>query len=100
MLEQQEGLDSDEVRNDDGDQTVDPPENWIEPKDDESLDDRLSDEDPDVTPRNAPTGVDEGSTLHGSESEPGPLTRDERARTHGQIGGTPEDGESFYDVVE
>ena len=42
MLSQQESLDSDEVRNDDGDQTVDPPEKCIEPKESGSLDERLS----------------------------------------------------------
>jgi hypothetical protein len=100
MLDQQESLDSDEVRNDDGDQTVDPPEKWIEPKDRESLDDRLSEEDPDVTPDDIPADTDRSSTVRGSESEPDPLTLNEQARTKGQIDGTPEDGESFYDVVE
>ena len=42
-----EELDSDEVRNDDGDEVVDPPEEWIEAKDNETLDERLAEEVPD-----------------------------------------------------
>ena len=30
MLEQAESLDSDEIRNNDGDQVVDPPDEWID----------------------------------------------------------------------
>ncbi|ART73907.1 hypothetical protein BTO20_26330 [Mycobacterium dioxanotrophicus] len=100
MLDQQESLDSDEVRNDDGDQTVDPPEQWIEPKENESLDDRLSEEAPEVSPDDVGTDPDAETPLRGSESEPDALTRNEQARTKGQIDGTPEDGDSFYDVVE
>ena len=100
MLDQSESLDSDEVRNDDGDQTVDPPEHWIDPNDDQSLDERLSAEDPDVTPDDVPTDPDNDSTVRGSESEPDVLTRNEQARTKGQIDGTPEDGDSFYDIIE
>ena len=100
MLEQSESLDSDEVRNDDGDATADPPEKWIEPKDNESLDERLSAEDPEVTPDDVPADLESDATVRGSESEPDALTRNEQARTKGQIGGTPEDGDSFYDIVE
>ena len=50
-LRPSEALDSDEVRNNDGDDVVDPPERWIEPKEDETLDERLSDEVPDVRRR-------------------------------------------------
>ncbi|MHA0289543.1 hypothetical protein ACXYX3_24260 [Mycobacterium sp. C3-094] len=77
-----ESLDSDEVRNDDGDIVVDPPDQWIEAEEDESLDERLAAEEPDVL---APTG----------EAE----VRTDR-RDHGQIDGTPEDGDSFYTVVD
>jgi hypothetical protein len=42
MLDQSESLDSDEVRNDDGDEVVDPPEHWIEAEDHESLDEKLA----------------------------------------------------------
>ena len=59
-LSPSEGLDSDEVRNDDGDEVVDPPEGWSgadrfgttqrEEQEGESLDQRLAEEDPDVAP--------------------------------------------------
>jgi hypothetical protein len=49
-----EALDSDEVDNDDGDEPVDPPEDWAaadqiaEEPDGESLDEKLAAEEPDV----------------------------------------------------
>ncbi|KOS54308.1 MULTISPECIES: hypothetical protein [Rhodococcus] len=59
-LSPSEGLDSDEVRNDDGDEAVDPPEGWSgadrfgttqrEEQEGESLDQRLAEEEPDVAP--------------------------------------------------
>lgn len=84
-LSPSESLDSDEVRNDDGDIVVDPPEKWIDAEEDESLDERLAAEVPDV----GEPGYDEG------ESRERPARR-----TQGQIDGTPEDGSSFYDVVD
>jgi hypothetical protein len=99
MLEQAESLDSDEVRNDDGDETADPPEQWIEPKENESLDERLTEETPDITPDDVAGGPAD-SMMRGSESDPDPRARQEQARTKGQIDGTPEDGDSFYDIVE
>ncbi len=80
-LSPSESLDSDEVRNNDGDTVADPPEQWIEVKEEESLDERLAEEVPDVL-----TGADE-------QARPA-------RRTSGQIDGTPEDGESFYDIVD
>ncbi|HEX5142490.1 MAG TPA: hypothetical protein VFW21_01330 [Mycobacterium sp.] len=80
-LSPSESLDSDEVRNDDGDIVVDPPERWIDAEEDESLDERLAAEEPDVLP---PGGGDERPSR----------------RHYGQIDGTPEDGDSFYDVVD
>ena len=71
-LRPMEALDSDEVRNDDGDTVVDPPDQWSEAErsdDDRTLDDRLAEEVPD---------------------QPGA----------GQIDGTPEDGDSLFPVVE
>jgi hypothetical protein len=50
MLEQAESLDSDEVRNDDGDEVVDPLDEWIDAEDNESLDDKLAAEVPDGPP--------------------------------------------------
>lgn len=87
-----EALDSDDVRNDDGDTVVDPPDHWSEAdkfgvtaremREGESLDQRLSEEEPDVLDDVLPPE--------------GPQGRAHR----GQISGTPEDGESLYDVVE
>lgn len=80
-LSPSESLDSDEVRNNDGDIVVDPPEQWIEAKEEETLDERLADEVPDV--------------LTGGDEQERPARR-----TRGQIDGTPEDGESFYEIVD
>ncbi|BBX67891.1 hypothetical protein [Mycolicibacterium psychrotolerans] len=77
-----ESLDSDEVRNDDGDSVVDPPDEWIDAEEDETLDEKLAAEVPDVLPPGAP-----------EEARPD-------RRTFGQIDGTPEDGESFYTVLD
>lgn len=79
-LEPDEQLDSDLIRNDDGDEVVDPPEQWIEAKDDESLDERLSEP------------ISDDDLDH--------LDPEQRGRDRGQIDGTPEDGDSFFDVVE
>lgn len=91
-LNASEGTDSDELRNDDGDIVVDPPEGWSEAdkfgmtareeREGESLDARLAAEEPDVPDDIEP--VDEGP----------------RRAHRGQIDGTPEDGESLYDVVD
>jgi hypothetical protein len=84
-LSPSESTDSDEVRNDDGDIVADPPEQWIDVKEDETLDERLADEVPDV-----------------SSDEPEETDEPERParRTRGQIDGAPEDGGSFYDIVD
>jgi hypothetical protein len=107
-LDTTESLDSDEVRNDDGDEVADPPERWIEAKDEESLDERLGDEVPDVTAEGE--GDDGPSEAHDSDECGGlELTSDDdldrldpsvHGRERGQIDGTPEDGDSFYDIVE
>jgi hypothetical protein len=77
-----ESLDSDEVRNDDGDTVVDPPERWIEIKEGHTLDEKLAAEEPDVL-------------------VPGGPAPERPARRHyGQIDGTPEDGDSFYEIVD
>ncbi len=90
-LNPSESTDSDEVRNDDGDIVVDPPEQWSEAdkfgmtareeEEGQSLDAKLAAEEPDVL---AEAGSDE---------------RPSRAH-RGQIDGTPEDGGSLYDVVD
>jgi hypothetical protein len=95
-LNASEGTDSDELRNDDGDIVVDPPEDWSEAnrfgmtareeREGESLDDRLAAEQPDVP--------DAAARSSGPDGRPPP-------RAHrGQIDGTPEDGDSLYDVVD
>lgn len=91
-LDPSESTDSDEVRNDDGDIVVDPPESWSEAdrfgmtareqREGESLDQRLAEEEPDVIPDVEPPDATTG-------------------RAHrGQIDGTPEDGSSLFQVVD
>lgn len=89
MLEQSESLDSDEVRNDDGDEVVDPPERWISADENESLDEKLAAEISDQA------GQDRPSTQADDLDDIDP---DAHGRTRGQIDGAPEDGESFYNV--
>ena len=101
-LTPEEALDSDEVRNDDGDEVVDPPERWIDAGEDETLDERLAEEEPDVTPDDVdPRDADDPSeTETMPEDELDELNPRQHGRDRGQIDGTPEDGDSFYDVVE
>ena len=108
MLEQAESLDSDEVRNDDGDQVVDPPDRWIDSTDNTSLDDKLAAEVPDAVDAGAeetvPTEAHDsdqgGGLLVVSDSDLDDVDRASGGRDSGQIDGTPEDGESFFDVVK
>lgn len=100
-LSQSEALDSDEIRNDDGDEVVDPPERWIEAREDETLAERLDEEEPDVSPRDVdPRDADdsEGDTTEESNDELDRIDPQHHGRDFGQIDGTPEDGESFFDV--
>lgn len=118
MLDQAESLDSDEVRNDDGDEVVDPPDRWIRAEEDESLDERLAAEVPDAGATADESDVGEA----GDESDVGEAAGDSddsdedgalvtlgddeldridpanHGREHGQIDGAPEDGDSFYNV--
>jgi hypothetical protein len=102
-LEPSEATDSDEIRNDDGDEVVDPPQEWIEAEEDESLDERLADEVPDVSPDDidlrdadkSPSAVELMSDDNLDHIDP-----EDHGRVRGQIDGTPEDGDSFFDVVE
>ncbi len=91
-LSPSESTDSDELRNDDGDIVVDPPEAWSEAdrfgmtareeREGESLDQRLAEEEPDVIPDVEPPDANPG-------------------RAHrGQIDGTPEDGPSLFQIVD
>jgi hypothetical protein len=93
-LNPSEGTDSDELRNDDGDVVVDPPEGYSEAnrfgmtareqREGESLDARLAEEEPDVSD-GATDAVDD---------------RDPRRAHRGQVDGTPEDGDPLYEVVD
>ena len=89
-LNPSESTDSDEVRNDDGDIVVDPPDDWSEAdkfgmtareaEEGESLDNKVAAEEPDVLPDAGPAA-------------------ERPARVHrGQIDGTPEDGDSLFNV--
>lgn len=112
MLDQAESLDSDEVRNDDGDEVVDPPDRWIRAEEDESLDERLAAEvpDADATADESDVGEAAGDSDDSDDSDEDgalvTLSDDEldriepanHGREHGQIDGAPEDGDSFYNV--
>ena len=109
-LSKSEGLDSDEIRNDDGDTVADPPERWIPAKDDETLDERLAEEVPDVSENDDDDDADESSEAHDSDAGGGlelvsddeldRLDTQRHGREEGQIDGSPEDGSSFFDIVE
>jgi hypothetical protein len=88
MLDPSESLDSDEVRNDDGDEVVDPPDAWIEAEEHESLDEKLAAE---ISDEARDQVVSEDNDL--DRIDPSVY-----GRTSGQIDGTPEDGDSFYNV--
>lgn len=77
-----ESLDSDIVRNDDGDIVVDPPERWIDADEGRTLEQKLAAEVPDMI-----------SDVGGQPPRP---TR----RHRGQIDGAPEDGDSFFEVID
>ncbi len=89
-LSPSESTDSDEVRNDDGDIVVDPPDDWSEAnkfgmtareeEEGESLEYKLSAEVPDVLPSAGP-----------------PPERPDRVH-RGQIDGAPEDGDSLFNI--
>jgi hypothetical protein len=103
MLDPSESLDSDEVRNDDGDEVVDPPDEWIEAEDHESLDEKLAAETPDDPPDYRPSreahDSDEGGALKLlSDDDLDRIDPSVHGREKGQIDGTPEDGDSFFNV--
>jgi hypothetical protein len=105
-LRPMEALDADDVRNDDGDEVVDPPDGWAaadhvaEEPDGESLDEKLAAEEPERP--------DEGEAAAATDDDTGLLSGDEldrvdpedHGRDKGQIGGSPEDGDSMFPVVE
>jgi hypothetical protein len=92
-----EATDSDELHNADGDEVVDPPEDWSgvekhgmtaeEEREGAPLEERLAAEVPDVTPGDVdPRDADR------PESHP--------VRHRGQVDGAPEDGDSLFPVIE
>jgi hypothetical protein len=108
-----EALDPDDVRNDDGDSVVDPPEDWSEanrsdqlPRGEvgggESLDDKLAAEAPDGAAGAVP--ADDSAPAGAVEPFPDDRIDNLESGHHGtdagQVSGTPEDGESFFTVVE
>nr|WP_234787731.1 hypothetical protein [Mycolicibacterium novocastrense] len=100
-------MDSDDVRNADGDETVDPPEGWREADKinadgevDESLDEKLAAEEPEQPELNQPVGEPSGDTELRPDDEVDRIDPDQHGRDEGQIDGTPEDGDSFFPVVE
>ena len=106
-LSPSESLDSDEIRNEDGDAVVDPPNSWIDPREDESLDERLAAEEPDTSadgPPPDPAKLQDGVSssefaVKEADIVDGVIVEDSRV-TRGQIDGTPEDGESFFNVED
>jgi hypothetical protein len=108
-LRPMEALDSDDVRNDDGDEVVDPPDHWSEadrsdmaPRAQgggESLDDKLAAEEPE--PSNTGESVEQtGATELLSDDDVDRLLPDDHGSDEGQVSGTPEDGDSIFPVVE
>jgi hypothetical protein len=105
MLEQSESLDSDVVRNRDGDEVVDPPDEWIDADENESLDEKLAAETSDNPRDDRPSREAHDSRQGGalrvvSDDELDRIDPTDSGREGGQIDGTPEDGESFFDVRE
>jgi hypothetical protein len=105
-----EATDSDEIRNDDGDAVVDPPDEWIDPAVHSSLDERLSEEEPDISPVSPQPDVEEmndgipqaewdRNQLKHADDVEGVIVEDSRVDRL-QVDGAPEDGDSFYNVLE
>jgi hypothetical protein len=94
-LRPMEALDPDDVRNDDGDEVVDPPERWAagdhvaEEPEGESLDDKLAAEEPEPSVE-TPSEADDVEHI-----DP-----DHHGIDEGQVSGTPENGDSIFPVVE
>jgi hypothetical protein len=99
-LSPMEALDSDEIRNDDGDNVVDPPDQWIEVEESDSLDDKLAAEVPDATAAPAADDASTGDTVELTDDQIDHVVPGDTGTDAGQVSGTPEDGDSFFTVVE
>ncbi|WP_067660926.1 hypothetical protein [Nocardia harenae] len=111
ILSPAEALDSDEVRNDDGDVVVDPPDDWSganrfgmtarEEREGETLAQRLAEEEPDYGEPRDHTGDE---VVAETEDEVEQLPADDAdelfGKHHGQVDGVPEDGPSLFPVSE
>jgi hypothetical protein len=106
-LRPMEALDPDDVRNDGGDEVVDPPEHWAaadhiaEEPERESLDEKLAAEEPE--PSVAPAdeggqGEDEAELRPDAQIDQ--MVTEDHGIDRGQVSGTPEDGDSIFPVVE
>jgi hypothetical protein len=99
-----EALDPDEVRNNDGDEVVDPPDDWAaadhvaEEPYGASIDEKLAAEEPEPATAGETTLDDDTALLPNDEVDR--IDPAKPGRERGQIDGTPEDGDSFYDVIE
>jgi hypothetical protein len=109
LLSPMEGTDSDDVQNADGDDVVDPPDGWSgvdkfgmsaqEQAEGESLDQRLAEEVPDVTPMDV--DLRDADDVMGDEPYPGSdVAADDPGVHRGQIDGAPENGDSLFPVIE
>ncbi|TSD99791.1 hypothetical protein FOS14_11130 [Skermania sp. ID1734] len=114
-LSPSEAWDSDDVRNNDGDDVVDPPDGWAEAdkfgttayeqRVGETLEDRLAEEEPDPTVDGDLSDGDADDSFTYTDT---PLERDDDGVLvvadpgihRGQIDGSPEDGTSFFPVIE
>jgi hypothetical protein len=110
MLSPMQATDSDDIRNDDGDEVVNPPEDWSgvdkvgmtarEQREGETLDERLAGEEPDVVSVGVdPAVADDPATV--VAAYPGTdVAPEEGGRHRGQVGGTPEDGDGLFPLVD
>ncbi|UXA16109.1 hypothetical protein [Mycobacterium sp. SMC-4] len=109
MLSPMESTDPDDIRNADGDEVVDPPEDWSgadkygmsseEQRQGDTLDERLAEEVPDVSA----DGVDPGHGVDTAADSDNAVPDSEAVDPgshQGQVGGAPEDGDPFFQVVE
>jgi hypothetical protein len=105
-LRPMEALDSDDVRNDDGDEVVDPPESWAaadriaEEPEGESLDEKLAAEQPEPSGDGGGAVTVDDETELRADDELDHIDPENHGRDEGQIDGTPEDGDSIFPIVE